>query len=235
MAKGKGGTANKQERAAKKQKKADKQADVIIEAAVAEVKAKAKRGEVTEDDKALGQQVKDLRDSGMAWWQIAHTLRLPGSADNVREGKSGASKARALYKKAFGALPETARSRAGTRPDRVYGDGPRPAGQRTRNARRDVIRKDPELASMFTDEHSDEDIVKMLTGRRITYTNSLSGVQDTLRIHKESRVEIAHYPNGKCIQFREDHSDSPGIAPAYKYRPAQMRTIRLDAIVKVAS
>jgi hypothetical protein len=52
-----------------------------------------------------GKRVKELRDKGMAWWAIAHEMGLPGSASNVKEGKSGAARARALYRKTFGELP----------------------------------------------------------------------------------------------------------------------------------
>lgn len=228
MAKGSGGTANKQERAAKKDKKAKVKAEAIIEEAVTKVKGSRT---TTDEDKALGQRVKELRDGGMAWWQIGHELGLPGSADNVKEGKSGASKARSLYKKAFGELPATPRSLAAQRGDRVYGDGPKPKGTR----KKDVIRKDPDTASMFSDEHSDEEIAEMLRGKRITYVNSISGEQDTVRIHAKSSVVIIPQRDGKAVQFRESHADDHGCDIKFRYLPAHMRTIILERIVRVAS
>lgn len=256
MGKGKGGTANKQERAAKKQKKADKQAKAIIDqayesmpevtnqdardaidAAKAEAAAEGKAPrtrkprEASEADLALAQQVKALRDTGMAWWQIAHELTLPGSADNVKQGKAGAARARALYKKAFGTLPATPRSLASQRGDRVYGDGPRPSGVR----KKDVIRKDPATATMFTEEHSDEEVAEMLRGKRITFVNSISNEQDTVRIHGKSKVEVIQAKDGRAVQFRETHEDDHHCDPKFRYLPAHMRTIILERIVRVAS
>lgn len=225
----------KQERTAKKAKKAKAQANEIVEKAVAEVKAK--RGETSEEERALGQQVKEYRDKGMPWYAIAFTMGLPGSANSAAAGKSGASKARLLYKKAHGALPATPRSQAANRVDRVYGDGPKPQGvARKKHGAIDVITKDPELESMFSDEHSEEDILKMLRGKRITFTNSMApNLQETARIHRDGKVELRETPTGRAVQFREDHSDSPGMDVKYRYRQAQIRTIILDRIVRVAS
>jgi hypothetical protein len=54
--------------------------------------------------------VRVMREQGMAWWQLAHALGLPGSADNVKDGKSGAGYARRLYCKIWGTLPEGVRA-----------------------------------------------------------------------------------------------------------------------------
>lgn len=70
-------------------------ADGIVAAVVAQVGA----------DHELGKRVKELRDTGMAWWQIAYQLEMPGSGPNVASGKAGAARARAAYKKTFGSLP----------------------------------------------------------------------------------------------------------------------------------
>lgn len=56
--------------------------------------------------------VRVMREQGMAWWQLAHALGLPGSAATVADGKAGAGYARRLYVKAFGALPEGVRANA---------------------------------------------------------------------------------------------------------------------------
>lgn len=71
----------------------------VAEAIIAEVSADVAA------QHALGKRVKELRDGGMAWWQIGHELGLPGSGPNVASGKGGASRARTLYKKTFGELP----------------------------------------------------------------------------------------------------------------------------------
>lgn len=185
------------------------------------------------DDGSLAQQVKELRDGGMAWWMIGQELGLQEKANSAIEGKPGASKARTLYKKVSGGtLPPTARAGKGSKQNRLersLGDGPRPRGRRGRDA---LLAEDG--FSMFTDTHTDEDIANILRGKRITFVNKVSGLQDILRVHRDSKIEVAVYPSGRCVQFREDHSDSHGIDKDYRYRQAQMRTIRLDQIVKVA-
>lgn len=204
---------------------------VPLEAAKPEGTAKVKKERApraaSEDDLLLGKQVKELRDGGMAWWAIAYELKLPGSADNVAQGKSGASKARALYKKAFGALPMTQRSLA-AKTGGAFGHGPKPKGER----KRDVIRKDPSVASMFED-HTDIEIVDMLLGKRIVWVNSVSGAQEEAIVHAKGHTFISEQPSGSAITFREQ----PGSETPLQYRglKAGTRTVRLSSIVKVAA
>lgn len=244
-------TANKQERRDKKEKKAAKQADAIISEAIAlakqtgfvdadadekaiakAVKEKRKRGEASEEEKALGLRVKELRDGGMAWWAIGWELKLPGSADNVAQGKSGASKARRLYVLGTGGpLPATARSLASKRPD-PFGPGAKPVGTRTK---RDVIRKDPSLDSMFTDEHTDEEIVEMLRGKKVTFQNRVSGVQEDTRVHRTATCYIETTPSGRCITFRDASAeDDSRCEPKFRGLPGATRTIPLATIVRIA-
>lgn len=68
--------------------------------------------------------VRVMREQGMAWWQLAHALGLPGSADNVKEGKSGAGYARRLYTKAFGELPDMRANAKGSAERRAATVGP---------------------------------------------------------------------------------------------------------------
>lgn len=217
-------TTNRQERRVKAEKKAAAKAEAIVAEAIEKVKGK--RGQTTDEERALGQQVKELRDTGMAWWQIAYTLGLPGSADNVAQGKSGASKARALYKKAFGSLPQTARSLA-AKTGGTFGHGPKPVGTK----RRDAIVRDPATASMFVD-HSDEDIVNMLRGKRIVWTNGIAGMQEEARVHEKAKITIAEFPSGKAVQFREACGND--VPLSHRWIPGMYRTVRLEAIVRVA-
>lgn len=223
----------------KAEKKAAQQADAIVGEAIAKVKAK--RGEATEDEKALGQQVKSLRDNGMAWWQIAHSLSLPGSADNVAQGKSGASKARALYKKAFGELPTTARSLA-AKTGGAFGHGPKPQGVK---ARRDVIKKDPALDTMFDEPLTGSEIIEMLRGKKITLLNSVGGQEETHRIHERYNIRIAqanvntwHPPMRVeyAITFRDANArDDREVPMNYRDFPGGSRTVRLSSIIRVSA
>lgn len=220
----------KQEKRDKAEKKAKKKAKVIVEQAVEQVQATP-----TSDEGSLEAQVKELRDAGMQWWVIGQELGLQEEkADSALAGKKGAARARTLYKKASGgSLPPTARAGKGSKPNRLersFGDGPRPVGRRGRDA---LLAE--EGKSMFTEEHSDDDIVNMLRGKRITVVNSIGGAQEILRVHQEGKVEIAHYPSGRAVQFREDHSDSPGIDKNFKYRQAQMRTVLVERIIRIAA
>lgn len=217
-------TTNRQERRVKAEKKAAAQADAIVADAIEKVKAK--RGEATDEERALAQQVKELRDGGMAWWQIGFTLGLPGSADNVAQGKSGASRARGLYKKAFGSLPATARSMA-AKTGGAFGHGPKPVGTK----RRDAIVRDPGTESMFTD-HSDEDIANMLRGKRIVWTNTVAGIQEEARVHEKARIAIVEMPSGRAVQFREAQGND--VPMSHRGLPGMYRTVRLEAIVRVA-
>lgn len=114
--------AAKRAKAAKKAKRHDQRGKDHPDA-VAKADAIIERVKTaTAEDHALGKQVKELRDGGMAWWQIAYQLNLPGSGPNVAQGKSGAARARALYKKTFGDLPGDV-ARRSTKASRAAGDG----------------------------------------------------------------------------------------------------------------
>jgi len=183
----------------------------------------------------LAQQAKELRDGGMAWWMIGQELGLMGKANNAVEGKPGASRARALYKKASGGtLPPTARSGKGPKPNRLeraLGEGPRPRGRRGR----DALLIEEGAKSMFTDEHSDEDIANMLRGKKITFLNSISGEADTVRVHAKSGVEVIQARDGRAVQFRQSFEDDHQCDSKFRFLPAHMRTIIVDRIVRIAA
>lgn len=224
----------KQEKRDKAEKKAKKKAKQIVEEAVNAAVTKAEAKATEGDD--LAQQVKELRDGGMAWWIIGQELGLqPDKASNAAQGKPGAAKARTLYKKASGGtLPPTARAGKGARQNRLeraLGDGPRPRGRRGR----DALFIEEGATSMFTEEHSDEDVANMLRGKRITFMNSIAGTPETLRVHGKTKVEVVHYPSGRAVQFRQSFEDDHHCDPKFRFLPAHMRTILIDRIVKVAA
>lgn len=234
---------SKQDKRDKAEKKAKKKSKAIVEKAVEQVKAKAApptpvkvKKEASSEDNALALQVKELRDGGMAWWMIGQELGLQADkAESALAGKAGASRARTLYKKANGGtLPETARSGKGgrlNRLERALGEGPRPRGRRGR----DALLIEEGATSMFTEEHSDEDIAEMLRGKKITFMNSLSGEPETMRVHARCGVEVVHYPSGRAVQFRQSFEDDHHVDPKYRFLPAHMRTVVVDRIVRIAA
>lgn len=180
---------------------------------------------VSDSDKALAAQVKELRDGGMPWWQIGHELELPGHADNVQQGKGGASRARQLYVKGYGSLPATARSLA-KQTGGTFGNGVKPKGK----ANHERILKDPAMETMFNDDVSEDDLRLMLQGRKITWSSNLSDSQEQAYVHPKIGFSLIDCPSGRAITFREETRD----AGAYNGTPGQTRTVRLTNIVRVA-
>lgn len=234
-------TANRQERRVKKERKADEQAEAIISETVERVKEEGrKRGEATAEEIEKGLEVKRLRDEGMAWWQIAFTLGLPGSADNVKQGKSGASRARRLYVVATGGpLPATPRSLAKKQPD-PFGNGAKPQGVQKRG----VIKKSPQMASMFDEPLTGQEIGEMLRGKKITYINSVGGNEEEHRVHHKYDIKITRvgtvgwHPPMKveyAITFRDaDARDDRGLEMGFRDFPGGTRTVRLSSIIRVS-
>lgn len=224
-------TVNRQERRVRAEKKADQEAEAIVASAIENVQAEGrKRGEASAAEIEQGHEVKRLRDAGLAWWAIAHEMGLPGSADNVKAGKSGASKARRLYAAAFGALPATPRSLAKTRPD-GFAKGARPEGTR----RKDTIRRDPAAASMFQEDAPAPEIIEGLVGKKITWLNALTQTEEESRVHKTG-IAIRDVAGHRCLDFRVDHYHDhfPKETAQYRVVPGIQRTIRLSAILRVA-
>ena len=172
----------------------------------------------------LAQQVKELRDGGMAWWQIGHALELPGHATTLKESKGAGRRARSIYLKAYGSVPETARS-FNSKTGGTFGHGPRPAGK----ANHERIVKSPEMETMFSDDLDEYDLHLMLRGRKITWTSSLTDGQEEAYVHPTIGFSLVECPSGKAITFREDTRE----AGPYNGTPGATRTVRLANIVRV--
>jgi hypothetical protein len=106
----------KQDKKIKKAKAGKAKAEKIIEETVEKVTAKpsltskydSERVEgCSDEDFALGVRCRELREEGEPWWAIARAMELPGAGDSATTGKKGASKARNVYKAAFGSFPRT--------------------------------------------------------------------------------------------------------------------------------
>lgn len=232
--------STKQDRRDKATKAANAQADEIIARLVAGLRDKgdeapAREGRpegLSDDEWSLACSVRDLRDQGEAWWKIGYILGLPGSADNVAQGKAGAGFARKVYKKGFGEVPRV-------QAPRVPGGKPRDV-----NPHRAEIKRVPKAErvalvrrgqSVISEDMPDEDVVKMVAGRRIAWSVNL-GVLDGQGDHYRDEeanvhrvmVRVETQPNGvRVLHFKEVHD---GVPIEFRGRAAGTRTIRLSAI-----
>lgn len=222
--------AAKRAKAEKRKKKHDQRgkehpevkavAGEIVEAVVAAVTA----------DHALGHQVKKLRDTGMAWWQIAYQLELPGSGPNVATGKSGAARARTLYRKTFGELPGDVAARS-TKASRAAGDG---TGAPV--VRKPIFNEDQLATTFDTDAamlEANADIIERVAEHEIRWigrTPMPDGVD--LEVEREARV----HPKGIRIERREGKPtvlhfrEQPG---GKGDRPEQWRCVRLADVYDI--
>lgn len=239
---------SRQERTARRTRKAAAQAEAIIDSAVKTLERKGSPAPMSSpqdwqqpedcDDETweIAVQVRRLREEeGLAWWRIGHALSLPGSADNLEEGKVGARQARRAYRKAFGEIPKThtwgqqserQSRRADTNPDRAALKAT-PKGERVEAVRsgRSVI--DPEM--------DDDAVLAMVKGRTITWSINLGNidgmgdrfVDESSTVHRVmARVETQ--PNGvRVLHFKEVHDNVP---IEFKGRAAGTRTVRLSSI-----
>lgn len=195
-------------------------AEAVVEAVVANVAA----------DHAGGHAVKELRDTGMAWWQIAYQLNLPGSGPNVASGKAGAARARSLYRKTFGELPGDVAQRS-TKASRAAGDG----------TGAPVVRKqlfsDDLLAAVFDNDgalaEANADILDRVAEHEIRWigrTPMPDGVD--LEVEREARVHPANIRIERAegrptvLHFREQ----PG---GKGDRPEQWRCVRLADVYDI--
>lgn len=197
-------------------------------APVAEAIVKKVKAEVAADH-SLGHQIKELRDGGMAWWQIAYQLELPGSGPNVAEGKSGAARARSLYKKTFGDLPGDV-ARRSTKASRAAGDG----------AGAPVVRKpqfnEDQLAAVFDNEgaeaEANAEILAKVEGHEIRWVGRTECSDGTvLEVEREARV----YPGSAKIDRAED---KPTVLHFREYskgdrRAEQWRSVRLADVYDI--
>lgn len=246
-------STSKQDRRIKAEKAAEQEAGRIIEEAKAKVRRNAAAREAGDTapapasprrrtlDPALlahAPAIKAAREQGVAWWRVAHDLGLPGSADNVSQGKAGAGLARRIYAGAYGALPPRkvsertaqARERRTDRNEHVAEIKAETRDQRLAKAKAG-------LGVIKEDLPSDE-LVAMLKGRKISWLvnlNDLDGKGDDYaefeaRIHPKW-CRIVEGKSGRAVHFKElDETRKQADA---RSRPGIARTIRLAAIFAV--
>lgn len=212
--------AAKRAKAEKRKKKHDQRGKDHPEVvATAETIIKKVR-EATAEDHALGKRIKELRDGGMAWWQIAYQLELPGSGPNVAQGKGGAARARTLYRKTYGELPGDVAKRS-TKASRAAGDG----------TGAPVVRKpqfsEEQAADSFenpgAEAEANAEILERVNGHEIRWVGKTTCADGTvLEVEREARVHPGHTrierQEGKptILHFREQPGGKGDRAEAWR-------------------
>lgn len=187
----------KQDRRDKKAKEGRSKADEIIAATYAKVKANADvQVDETKWDRPEGCDpetwllacaVRTQRDAGVPWWQIAHSLGLPGSADNVAQGKSGASFARKVYRSGFGEVPRVQRKRL---PGKAEHGVVKAIRSQSRVERIEAVRAG---VSVVPQDLPDEEVVAMFKGRSIAWTINLHDHDEGGDLWKEETADVHRF------------------------------------------
>jgi hypothetical protein len=162
----------RQERLAARRARIERKANTIVaEATERIVAARPSPSAAGEPDP---QEVKRLRDSGMAWWVIGQQLGLAGSATSAAdpEAKRGAGRARSLYAAANrGEVPRTHKPRAGAT---VRPSGPGRGG--TVTARKEQLVNE---GHVIPRDMTDEQVAALLVGRTIEWAIDLARLTET--------------------------------------------------------
>lgn len=224
----------KQERR-RKAKPTPEEVDAIVqqgvEDAVQAVVTKAKRGAVPPEFAAMAEQVKELREQGVAWWQIGFKLGLPGSADNVAKGKGGAAYARKIWKGAYGEVPRV-QNRTGLRSKKAEkNEHVRELKATTKTSRVEAVRSGE---AVIKPDMTDLEIIEMLDGRIITWSFNLANVDNqgddffdcTIGVFKGT-IKVKGLGVDRYVDFREY---DPGAPVGVRGIPGGLRSVRLSSI-----
>lgn len=231
---------SKQEKASKKAKQAAAKAAEIIDQAVAAVKAKAieataydaeRKEGCTDEEWLLAVQVREQRDAGVAWWQIAQTLGLPGAGASASTGKAGAAQARKAYAKGFGAHPRSF-TRGQGRTRREKNETVRTINATTKRARVEKVRTG--LGGAIDPAIPNEELADILKGRKIQWMIMgdicPEGLEKEAWIHPKAPLYVIGEGAERQIEFREYDPKAP---LAVRALPGHIRTVRLDRIFSV--
>lgn len=184
----------------------------------------------------LAAECKRLRDGeGMAWWRIGYELKLPGAANNVREGKGGAAQARRLYAQANNGIPHTPRTRSAR--ERAEKTPRHAANVGTKTDRKIAL---VERGHVIPQDLSDEEVLAMVAGKVIEWginVSRLCGDDDNeLWLGQEARVhpvdvvmeeEPSKVDGSRVVRFRE----YLGIdSDTGRHMSGPTRTVRVNAI-----
>lgn len=229
----------RQERLARRRARIERQAEQVVEQAVSRVVAA--RPEPSMQDQ--GQQVKALRDGGMAWWVIGQKLGLAGQAASASdpEAKRGAGRARSLY--AAANRGEVPRSHAPRKGAAVKPTGPGRGG--TVTSRKQML---VQQGHVIPRDMPDEEVEALLRGHTIEWAIDLArltgtdpetwGPEDTRWVKQEARV----HPNEQWVYVGEEDNDGNRVVRFREYlgrdqhgnlMSGPTRTVRVDAIYTI--
>lgn len=246
--------ATRQERAAARKARIARKGDTIIAEATERIVAarpapdlhlrSAEGGLVQASGEASPQEVKRLRDSGMAWWVIGQQLGLAGTASSASEpeAKRGAGRARALYAAANrGEVPRTNKPRAGAV---AKPTGPGRGG--TVTSRKEQLVNE---GHVIPRDMPDEEVQALLTGRTIEWAIDLARLTDTApetwggearrwvtndaKVHVDPQwvyVSTDEDTGERTVRFREYAGFD---TDRQKHMSGPTRVVRVDAIYTV--
>jgi hypothetical protein len=190
------------------------------------------------------QEVKRLRDGGMAWWVIGQRLALSGPATSAGEpeAKRGAGRARALYAAANrGEVPRTNKPRAGAT---VRPTGPGRGG--TVTSRKEQLVNE---GHVIPRDMPDEEVQALLAGRTIEWaidlarltgttpeswgTDSKRWVTNDAKVHVDERwvyVSTDEDTGERTVRFREYAGFD---TDRQKHMSGPTRVVRVDSIFTI--
>lgn len=185
-------------------------------------------------------ECKRLRDEqGMAWWLIGKTLGLPGAGDSATTGKSGAARARSLYRAANGGAPAPR-----TRAERTHNGNtrtPRHAGNSGSKLDRKLTLV--EKGHVIPEDMEDEAVLAMIKGRTIEWAINLADLWEgpdhwmnmECRVHPVDCImeeELCKRDGSRVVRFREflGYDDDKRSATFGQALGGQTRTVRVNAI-----
>lgn len=174
----------------------------------------------------LAVEIRKMRAQGTSWWRIAYELHLPGSGASAKQGGSGASLARRVWRAAWGKTYESEavpREGKGEKVQRVFDEKARP---------------------YFAADAKELDVIKAMAGRLVQWCTRLQtpggavvSLQETF-VHKDLHlIKIKQGPRGRYVEFFEQPDPEllridPHQAIA---KSGPLRSVYLDRIVKVGA
>jgi hypothetical protein len=228
----------RQERLAARKARIARQADTIIEEATERVVAARPAASGSQ-----AEEVKTLRDGGMAWWVIGQKLGLADQASTAShpEAKRGAGRARALYAAANrGEVPRSHAPRKGTT---IKPTGPGRGGTLT-SRKEQLVRE----GYVIPRDLPDEEVEAMLCGRTISWAIDLARLTETDPATWGSgdtrwcKQEAVVHPEDKWVYVGEEDKYGNRLVRFREYlgrdnqgnlMAGPTRTVRVDAIYTI--
>lgn len=170
----------------------------------------------SDEDYALAVQVRTLRQSGGAWWAIAHAMGLKGSGPSVKLGKTGAAHARRLWERAWGPTYRDTTVKRETK----------------------AIRSERALTQpgkpYFSPDALDQEIVDAVNGHEITWMTRVAAgdgvvVSEQTAQVKPGSARVVQGPKGRVVVFFEMVYGDKKVATV-----GPQRSVYIDRIEKVA-